>query len=213
MPILANKLDFSVIFCYYELSEFKSSMRNFSTINIVSEFRMDFTQANLLLASLYADQTDFARAKRARLEALLLEEPQAIGIIARLLVKRSSDPLNGFDYINPNITDANFPTSSEPSIEGAELENYGKWVSSKFVSDDLAMRKRCAATPAESLAYVRAHPELRNYWIVALGQVWVGPSGLEYVVVLDEYVGKRNARLEYVAVGWLAYCSFLSLPL
>lgn len=174
---------------------------------------MDLSRAISLLTALFADQTVFAVAQRGRLEKLLLETPQVIGIIAKLLTKRSSDPLHGFDYINPNITDQNFPTTVEPSLEGAELEDYGRDVSSQFVRDDLAKRKRRAATAAETLAYVRAHPELRDYWIVALGQVWVGPVGGGCVVVLSGGVGLRNADLEGVAGGWGARCSFLSLPL
>ncbi|MFA6497601.1 MAG: hypothetical protein WCT28_04165 [Patescibacteria group bacterium] len=42
--------------------------------------------------------------------------------------------------------------------------------------------------------------------------VWVDPDGNEYVVVLNENDGKRNANLENVANDWNANYSFLSLP-
>lgn len=125
-------------------------------------------------------------------------------VIPRLL-SRINPP---FSYVNPDLTDEHFPSVDGPNPEGGELEDYPEGVSSEAILADLKRRNRRAATAAENLRYWHEHPECRQYWVVALGQVWNGQA-----LVLGEYEGDRVAGLGRVAGGWTARSRFLSFPL
>ncbi|MFA6017569.1 MAG: hypothetical protein WCT28_04110 [Patescibacteria group bacterium] len=174
---------------------------------------MDLSLVHALIDALYLGQTDFARAKREQLERLLLEKPQSMHIIARLLTKRSESNPSGFDIINKDVTDVNFPSVCEPFLEGAELKCYGNWVSFDFVCDDFATRSRRAATVAEALLYYVTHlRDLSNRWIVALGQYLEDGAGTKQVVILGKDQGLRYAKLEVVNTREQDFL-FLSFPI
>ncbi len=120
-----------------------------------------------------------------------------------------------FNDFHTNINDKNFPTVSAPSINGAQLRHYGKYMSSEAIHADLKARGRRAATAAEILLWATTHlKEQRRYWIVALGQVcWAGSGSADRVVVLGGGTNFRNAFLRFYEYGWSASNRFLSLPL
>lgn len=168
---------------------------------------MDLSTATSLVVDLFSDTSLYGINKREKLLALLAEKPPIGGVIVRLL---TLDPK--FDYVNPNIIDANFPTTVEPSLEGARLD---KMVGSReSILAQLKQDNRRAANAAELLLYGVKNPEeQRKYWIWALAQVWVGPDDRHgYAVVLGVSGGERVARLNDVA-GVSAYDRILSFPL
>ncbi len=168
---------------------------------------MDATTVLSLVSALLADTSIFGAAKRAKLEALLAEKPPIGGMIVQLLALTPK-----FDWVNPEITDEHFPTV-EPNLDGAQLEHYGKSMSSTAVLADFKSRGRRAATAAETLLYGIMNPEeQRKYWIVGLGQVWLYPGIGDYVVVLDEHDRERYASLYAFARDWYASYRFLSFP-
>ncbi len=173
---------------------------------------MEISVALSLVTALYTDDSEFGAAQRVKLAALLAEKPSVPGIVERLVATPKSD--GGFDWANSNITDANFPATAEPSLEGARLD---KIVGSKdYVLAELKRLGRRAATAAEGLLYGIKNPgEQRKYWIWCLAQVWLGPDGrYEYAVVLGvSDVGERSASLDVVASGVDAVERVLSFPL
>ena len=164
------------------------------------------------LSALESDPNPLAQDQLRRIQAILAEKPVIPGIIERLVATMNTD--GGYDWVNPNVTDANFPTVTEPSLEGARLD---KIVGSRqYVLAELKRLGRRAANAAELLLYGVKNPEeQRKYWIWALAQVWVDPdSRYEYAVVLDVGDdGKRNADLLGVAVDVNAVERVLSFPL
>ena len=143
---------------------------------------MEISVALSLVTALYTDDSEFGAAQRVKLAALLAEKPSVPGIVERLVATPKSD--GGFDWANSNITDANFPATAEPSLEGARLD---KIVGSKdYVLAELKRLGRRAATAAEGLLYGIKNPgEQRKYWIWCLAQVWLDPDSRGgYAVVL-----------------------------
>lgn len=178
---------------------------------------MESSQTHTLIDVLYADQSELARDKLARIEAILLEDPQTVGIItrpagiiARLLAQKPK-----LDFVDSSITDANSPTDVVPKLDDARLERYDKDMSSKDILAALAKNRRRAAKVAEVLAYYCAHrDELRGLEIVGLGQEWVDVfDSRAYVVELFELKGSYYAIIVSIASVWSAGFSFLSLPL
>lgn len=173
---------------------------------------MDLSLALSLVTALYADNSEFALAQRAKLAALLSEKPAIPGIIERLVATPKA--AGGYDWMNPNITDVNFPVTAEPNLEGARLD---KIVGSReHVLAELNRIGRRAANAAETLLYGQKNPlEQTKYWIWGLGQVWVGPGGrIGFAVVLG--VGdacERGASLGGVSSGVDARERVLSFPL
>lgn len=155
------------------------------------------------LSALAANPSLLSAEQRVRMQAFLDEVVPIRGVIAWLIA--TTAPV--FTCVNPDITDEHFPCT-EPSIEGAELEDYGRNVSSDFVREDLKGRGRRAMTPAEIFLYWQTSPECRKHWLVALGQEWNGQ-----VVVLHEGADGGSAYLDPVAGGWRAGYCFPSLPL
>ena len=157
------------------------------------------------LSLLSANPLCLSTEQQAKIQTVLDEVvPIGSNLIACLIALITP----AFTYVNPDLTDEHFPSVDVPNPEGGELEHYGKGVSSDYVLADLRRRNRRAATAAENLRYWHEHPECRQYWVVALGQVWNGQ-----VLVLREYGGDRCAYLHRVADGWYAGCRFLSFPL
>lgn len=167
---------------------------------------MDLSIALSLVTALFADNSEFALAQRAKLAALLSEKPAIPGIVERLVA--------AYDWENPNIVSANFPATAEPSLEDARLD---KIVGSReHVLAELNRIGRRAANAAELLLWGQKNPqEQTKYWIWALAQVWVRPGDrIECAVVLGVYGdGKRSADLRDVAVVVRVVGRVLSFPL
>ncbi len=163
------------------------------------------------ISALESDPSPFARDQLRRIQAILAEEPVIPGIIERLVTPKTD---GGYDWVNPSITDANFPTVAEPSLAGARLD---KIVGSReYVLAELKRLGRHAANAAELLLYGVKNPEKqRKYWIWALAQVLVSPdSRNECAVALYVGVdGKRCAGLGDVVSDVDARGRVLSFPL
>lgn len=135
------------------------------------------------------------------------EKSRTIGIIAELLERKK------WGWVDPRITDEHFPADSEPSLDGARLEQYDRLVSSQFILDDLERRGRRPANAAEMLAWIIANPdEQKEYSIVGLGKAWVDLESFKRVVVLPRLVSMPFVSLGYIASDWDTFYRFLSFP-
>lgn len=157
------------------------------------------------LSLLLSEFKRISAEKCAQFGALLSRVVPVDGSVIALLIG-GIDP--AFTYVNPDITDGHFPSTQGSSPDGGELEHYGRNVSSDEVLADLKARNRRTATAAEGLRHWQKNPECREFWVVALGQVWNGQA-----LVLFESLGGRVADLRRVADVWDAGYRFLSFPL
>ena len=173
---------------------------------------MNLSTALSLVTVLFANNSKFALAQRAKLAALLAEKPVISGIVERLVATPKAD--GGYDWVSSSINGTNFPTTAEPSIEGARLD---KIVGSReHVLAELNRIGRRAASAAELLLWGQKNPqEQTKYWIWALAQVWVSPDDrIGCAVALDvRDGGERYAHLDVVAFGVSVLGRVLSFPL
>ncbi len=202
MTFLLDKTSF---FCYNILVSFQSQ---FPQSPPVPEHHMDSFLSRI---AVIANNTELSSdAKIEQIKAILAEATAATSIITRLVATPKSE--GGYDWVNPSITDVNFQTTAEPSLEGARLD---KIVGSRTaVLAELNRLGRRAATVAELLLYGIKNPEeQRKYWIYALAQVWSFPGGREFVAVLDvDDGGRRDAILYDASRDVYAYDRVLSFP-
>ncbi len=165
--------------------------------------------------SLIIDNSELSSdAKIEQIKTVLAEKLSIPGIVERLVATPKAE--GGYDWINPCITDGNFPTVADPSLEGAQLEAYGTDVSSEFVLADLKAKGRRAGSGAETLHYGLKNPkEYPKHWIVGLGQAASIPRlGACVVVLYEDDDGERRASICHVAGDWgHASSVFLSFPL
>lgn len=173
---------------------------------------MELSTALSLLAALYSDRSDFGRAQLARVLAVLAEKPPIPGIVERLVATPRWE--GGFDHVNVNITGANFPVTTEPRLEGAQLDEIIG--SDKHILAVLRSMGRRASNGAETLLYGTKNPgEQTKYRIWGLGQLWVDPrNGRMFAVVLGlDDVKERFAYLGDIADGLSASSRVLSFPM
>lgn len=134
------------------------------------------------------------------------------GVIQRLVV--ISKATGGYSRVNRNITDSNFKTPIEPSLNGVRLD---KIVGSyEYVLAELKRSERRAANTAEGLLYgMKNHKELSRYWIWCLGQVWVDPYDChDYALMVSgTSVSGWHADLRRVVRGVLKGDRVLSFPM
>lgn len=113
------------------------------------------------------------------------------GIIDRLVATPEAD--GGYGWVTHCISDANFPTSTEPSLEGVSLEEVtGPY---REVLGELRRRGRRNGGVAETLLYGIKNPEVqRRFWVWGLGQL-CKDGGHASAVVLHQHGGERDASI------------------
>lgn len=145
-----------------------------------------------LVTNLFADDSPFGASQRAKLMALLAEKPDIPGVIARLI-----SALKLECWVSSNITDENFPTLAQPSLDGVQLnEIIG---SRRAVLAELARLGRRPAFAAEGLLYGSEHLGVPRDGLVrvwCLGQSLACPDELERFVLVALDVDGCSIRLE-----------------
>lgn len=158
---------------------------------------MDLATALSLVSALYVNTSSIGTRQRAKLEALLQEKLPIPDIITKLLATEKSE--GGYDLIdNYGISDKNFPTFVEPSLEGARLDQIPGSI--HRVCGQLNRDGRRAATAAELLLFGLKNPkEQGKYWIFAPGQIfeYYDDRGecTKCMVMLRTFRGDRQACL------------------
>ena len=159
--------------------------------------------------------------------------------IAELLVARSeprsydlsvdySRPLaevvaaGGYNYVNDNITEENFPTVKGNPIDPvvhpggvvvtqAVLVHLDRVVDSDDVLGELERQGLRPGTMFELAHFGEQHPDIqRQFPVVALGSVWALSNGDRDVGYLGEDGDDRGFGLDWYDLRWSAYCRFLA---
>lgn len=147
---------------------------------------------------------------RARCAAHLARMPVIPGVIRSLT--------NGYNVVNPRVTDIRFPTITQPSLQGAQLEDYGAELCSEVALLDLRSRGRRGGRAAETVLYGVMNPEQqRRYWLIGIGQVTLdsNPDERDDMIVLT---GGDRSRTVQIASIWRSWkdtppCRILSFPM
>ena len=117
------------------------------------------------------------------------------------------------DYVNPNITEVNFPVQPGDLIE-TEKEfkefYFGKRVSSEDVISKMTEQNFRPATTREQLKWALKNWDGKSI-IVALGQFWLGSGSCRFVSVLGLGVGGRYLVLDWFGAGWGGDYRFLGV--
>ncbi len=121
-----------------------------------------------------------------------------------------------YDWVNGNITKANFPVWKRDSSEEVELRlvHLGHEVTTDQALSELDCMGLRLATLPELLALGAAHFDLqRESWIVALGSEWRLPGGDLFFPVLDVVGSVRGLLLDFddPASPWGAGCRFAAV--
>jgi len=119
-----------------------------------------------------------------------------------------------FDYVNPNITEQNFPKerSDGKANLNFELVPHNRKMSSEEVLADFQTKKLRSATLLEGLYWVKKNPEeQRKGSIVILGSIWRHWDGLRFVPYLCSVSGGRGLDLGWFGGGWVEGVWFLAV--
>ena len=113
-----------------------------------------------------------------------------------------------FDYVNPNITEANFPDVGSIGRD-FKVYNFKKAVSSDYAIEQMEKDGYQPANLREFLTWIPANWNGKD-WVVALGQFWRGAIGNRYVPYVNEWNDERELDLYYLDDDWDYCCRFLA---
>ncbi len=113
-----------------------------------------------------------------------------------------------FSYVNPNITEANFPDVGI-NCEGAKAYHFDKDVSSDYALKKMEKDGYRPANFRELLTWMLANWNGKDA-VVALGQAWRDSDGGLFVPYLDDWRGERDLSLDYLENDWCGHCRFLA---
>lgn len=118
--------------------------------------------------------------------------------------------LLGFE-MNTAITDEHFPTSAEPSLNGARLDRYSRKVSCRAILADLDRQDRRAANAAETLLYGKENPDAaKEGSIYGFGQMWRWRRKKLAAMLFSDY---RLAGLHAIGMRRYENSQILSFPM
>jgi hypothetical protein len=103
---------------------------------------------------------------------------------------------NKFDWVNENITDANFPIIDDVDIKKVTIEDIGKDFTRDEAIEYLKTKGLKPVSAATALRYALANPDAqRKDWLLALSQTCRDSGGYVCVLVLCGNDGGRCAYL------------------
>lgn len=119
-----------------------------------------------------------------------------------------------YDWVNPHITEQNFPTTQQGTKEVAvQLIHFNRTMS----TDDQALAEldKQGLRPAnlqECLAFGEKYPDVqREFPIIFLGSVWRSPGGDRRCPYLSWCGSGRNLYLDWVDGDWYEICRFAAV--
>jgi len=118
-----------------------------------------------------------------------------------------------FDWVNDNITSANFPNPADGTTGNQELAlfHFGKTMSFDAVISEMNKDGYEPATIWDLLGLAQKEPNLqRQFPIVALKSVWQGPSLSRGVPYLYSRADDRFLDLHYLGGDWCDCYRFLA---
>lgn len=116
-----------------------------------------------------------------------------------------------YDYVNPDITQENFPLEGKSDVE-AVLVHFDRSIESEQVLSELERLGLSPASMAELAVFGATNPELQpQFPIVALGSAWTRPNGRRLVGCLGSISDDRGLYLGWFDDGWDPGCRFLAV--
>lgn len=115
------------------------------------------------------------------------------------------------DYVNSNITEANFPLQ-EVSKSEHKLFNFDKCMTSEEVKEAMEKDGFRPGNIYELLTWGKDNWDGKK-WVVALDSFWVDPNGHRGVSCLHGGPGSRYLRLVYADSQWFGSAWFFGLRL
>ena len=189
-----------------------------------------------LLTSIFTELVDAVRERGGTDEDIhRLATPQGkelIGKIADVIVGKSQSVgevypvtinydlslkgmvrVGGYDWVNDNIIDKNFPVTGEgQGVVTLELVHCNRPMTSDEALAELAQRGMRPATLPELLAFGAKYPNVqREFPVAALGSVWRLRFGGRCVPFLWGRSGKRNLNLNWLDHRWNTRDRFLAV--
>lgn len=119
-------------------------------------------------------------------------------------------------FVDPRITDANFPGArADADSAGVRPVRLG----SHFFRDGARDKLEAMATPMEfarldeCMHWAAKHPNAqRDSQLLCLAQVWVDGNGVEHIVTFLGLPTVRELYLDGTARGWDSHCLILAKP-
>ena len=189
-----------------------------------------------LLTSIFTELVDAVRERGGTDEDIhRLATPQGkelIGKIADVIVGKSQSVgevypvtinydlslkgmvrVGGYDWVNDNIIDKNFPVTGEgQGVVTLELVHCNRPMTSDEALAELAQRGMRPATLPELLAFGAKYPNVqREFPVAALGSVWQYRLGNRCVPFLWSISGRRNLNLNWLDHRWNTRDRFLAV--
>lgn len=115
-----------------------------------------------------------------------------------------------YDWVNENITDANFPKTTNNTVSvDVELLHFGRNISSEIALSEMKKKGFRPATIWELLDFGAKYPEIQKQFpVIALGSFCVLNDN-RHVPFLSWNSSERHLNLDWFDSGWLVYCRFL----
>lgn len=113
-----------------------------------------------------------------------------------------------FGYVNPNITEVNFPDIGA-DVQDPKVYDFGKNASSEYATDQMEKDDYRPANLRELLIWMIANWNGKDL-VVALGQSRLDPYGRRSVPCLGGWLGGRDLGLSCLGGGWSSYFRFLA---
>ena len=118
-----------------------------------------------------------------------------------------------YDWINPNITDQNFPTTQQGTKEATiQLIHFNRSISTDEALRELDKMNLRPATLQECLAFGEKYPDIqREFTIIFLGSVWRSLYGNRNCPYLNRNGSERNINLNWIDDDWNEVCRFAAV--
>lgn len=113
-----------------------------------------------------------------------------------------------FGYVNPNITEANFPDVGIG--HDFKVYDFKKTVSSDYAIKQMEKDGYRPANLRELLIWISANWNGLDL-VVALGQIWRDSYGDRCVPYVFRWIGERELYLDYFSSGWYGRFRFLAV--
>ncbi|HEY7829401.1 MAG TPA: hypothetical protein VIC06_02405 [Solirubrobacteraceae bacterium] len=116
-----------------------------------------------------------------------------------------------YDYVNPNITEENFPMVASEVVVQVALVHLDNIVESDDVLGELEQMGLRPGTMRELAHFGEQYPKVqRQFPVAALGSVWTAPNGSRRVGYLWEGIVSRKLSLGWYDLRWRASYRFLA---
>lgn len=118
-----------------------------------------------------------------------------------------------YDWINPNITSANFPPKGKSTTDvEVELVHFDNYITTNVAVNNLKKMGYRPAGLRELLALGEKAPDIhKEFPVVALGSMWNDANGDANVACIYRSGKARNLRLVGYSGGWYARWRFAAV--